>query len=251
MPPTRTRLEREGPPPRRKSCHACVKAKRRCDQGQPACTRCSQRKIACHYPSRSASSEAGPFNPSPATPTAFGSAFLPDDSGVDELLLGLLAPSGNPEPNNHLWTSQKSPCLHQPGLPWAPAQSLDQSIEVANATSLGLAVDDRDIPGHGYLDTDLFYDFTNSPPVGKDVTVRPQLEVPAPPRRLELAGLHATLETNFSYAVDRVKSAPSSMLLANETPWCHPLLYRDHMPREMQGKDHQCRSLAPGHTDSK
>ncbi|KIV99143.1 hypothetical protein, variant [Verruconis gallopava] len=37
------------PPPRRKSCSACVKAKRRCDMLLPQCTRCFQKKANCVY----------------------------------------------------------------------------------------------------------------------------------------------------------------------------------------------------------
>ncbi|KFA80982.1 hypothetical protein S40288_00814 [Stachybotrys chartarum IBT 40288] len=44
--------ERANPPPRRKSCNACIKAKRRCDAAYPACLRCAQRSIPCEYPWR-------------------------------------------------------------------------------------------------------------------------------------------------------------------------------------------------------
>lgn len=43
-------LERDNPPPRRKSCEACRAAKRRCNLALPACFRCSQRGLACIYP---------------------------------------------------------------------------------------------------------------------------------------------------------------------------------------------------------
>jgi len=38
------------PPLRRKSCAACIKAKRRCTLQQPRCGRCTQRNIRCRYP---------------------------------------------------------------------------------------------------------------------------------------------------------------------------------------------------------
>lgn len=247
MPPSRSRLEREDPPPRRKSCHACVKAKRRCDQKLPTCTRCSQRKIACQYPSWPARFEAAPISPSPATPRAFGTEFLPDDSGVDETFVNFLAPTYNAEPINNPWASRKSPCLHHPVRPGAQGEALGSSIEVADATSLGLALANRDILLHENLDADMFFDFTDGTLLGKDVAARPPHGVPAALGRLDLAGLHAALETNFSYAMERIKTAHPSMLLNNQTPWCHPLLYRDNMPREMQGKNHQCSRLPPGH----
>lgn len=39
-------------PPRRKSCDACKKGKRRCDLAFPACLRCVRRNIPCIYPGR-------------------------------------------------------------------------------------------------------------------------------------------------------------------------------------------------------
>lgn len=236
MPPSRSRVEREDPPPRRKSCHACVKAKRRCDQRQPACRRCSQRSIACCYPSRPARSEAAPTDPSPVTLAAPGSDFIPDDASLNQTLMDVLVPPFHVEPANHPWSSRKSPCLHQLELPWTPAEDLDVSIEATSATNLGLAVDEHGILGDENFDTELFFNFTDSTPTGKEIAARPSLEGPYAPRRVDLAGLHAALETNFSYAMDRIKAAPSNMLLENQTPWCHPLLFKETMPRVMQGK---------------
>lgn len=42
-------------PPRRKSCGACVAAKRRCDLAVPVCSRCLRRDIVCEYPARQSS----------------------------------------------------------------------------------------------------------------------------------------------------------------------------------------------------
>jgi hypothetical protein len=42
--------ERNDSIPKRKSCTACAKAKRRCDLALPVCSRCSLRKLDCHYP---------------------------------------------------------------------------------------------------------------------------------------------------------------------------------------------------------
>lgn len=200
--------------------------------------RCDQRRIACHYPSRPARSAAVPTDPSPVTLTAPGPDFLLDDAGVDEPLMDFLVPSRHNEPVNHLQTSWKTPCMHHPVPPWTPSEVTDQSTQVAYDPSLGLAVDGRDIFGDGNLDAEIFFDFTNSTPTGKDIAARPALAVPAAPRRLDLAGLHAALETNFSYAMDMIRAAPSMMLLENQTPWCHPLLNRENMPRVMQGKNH-------------
>ncbi len=37
------------PPPRRTSCSACAKAKRRCDQQNPICSRCIKKNLICTY----------------------------------------------------------------------------------------------------------------------------------------------------------------------------------------------------------
>lgn len=39
-------------PSRRKSCHACARAKLRCDLQRPSCSRCQERTITCEYVSR-------------------------------------------------------------------------------------------------------------------------------------------------------------------------------------------------------
>lgn len=198
--------------------------------------RCSQRSITCYYPSRPARSEAAPTDSSPVILTAPGSDFIPDDAGVNEILMDLLGPSCNSEPVNNPWSTRKSPCLQHPELPWAPAVAHEQSTEASGATNLGLAVEEREIVVDGNVDADLFFDFTDSISTGKEIAARPPLGVPSCPRRPDLATLHAALETNFSYAMDRIKAAPSNMLLENQTPWCHPLLFKKTMPRVMQGK---------------
>jgi hypothetical protein len=39
----------------------------------------------------------------------------------------------------------------------------------------------------------------------------------------------------LSYALDEIKKVPAMMVLETQTPWCHPRLYEEHMPRSMQG----------------
>ena len=148
-----------------------------------------------------------------------------------------------------MWTGRKSPCVHGSGSPWTTTAATDQSTQGAEATSLGLALDDHDLIADGVVDADLFFDFTANTPVGKDIAARPPPGIPAP-SRFELASFHVAFETNFSYAVDKIRAAPSTMLLENQTPWCHPLLYRDNMPRAIQGKVHQYFMLLSGHTHS-
>ncbi|KAF2814569.1 uncharacterized protein BDZ99DRAFT_494531 [Mytilinidion resinicola] len=44
----------------------------------------------------------------------------------------------------------------------------------------------------------------------------------------------------ISYAIDRMKQAPATMVLENQTPWSHPLLYEDCMPRVLQEAHATC-----------
>ncbi|KAK2590880.1 hypothetical protein QQS21_011434 [Conoideocrella luteorostrata] len=44
----------------------------------------------------------------------------------------------------------------------------------------------------------------------------------------------------LQFAIDEIKKAPSSMILETQTPWCHPLLYRDGMPKSMQDAHASC-----------
>lgn len=142
----------------------------------------------------------------------------------------------------NLWPGQKSPCPQRPELSWEPAARLNTPTELADTPSLALGVnydggfDDR------IVEARVFLDLTDSTLAGMDVAVRTPLEIPAP-TRLDLAALHIALETNLSYALERIKAAPTNMLLENQTPWCHPLLYKETMPRVIQGKDCQHSSL--------
>lgn len=53
-------------------------------------------------------------------------------------------------------------------------------------------------------------------------------------KELELTS--EVFRTRLQYAVDIIKGAPMSMLFENQTPWCHPLLYKNGMPKFMQGE---------------
>lgn len=59
-----------------------------------------------------------------------------------------------------------------------------------------------------------------------------------PSRSFNLDAISAELDANLSYAVAEIKSAPRSMLLELQTPWCHACLYKEEMPRVMQGQCH-------------
>ncbi|KAK3295413.1 uncharacterized protein B0H64DRAFT_424156 [Chaetomium fimeti] len=79
--------ERRNPPPRRKSCAACIRAKRRCNLAQPTCSRCAHRMVQCVYPSsqpRSSSVVEHPYLPNIDLLPGADSAF---DTGAFDFLL--------------------------------------------------------------------------------------------------------------------------------------------------------------------
>jgi hypothetical protein len=47
--------------------------------------------------------------------------------------------------------------------------------------------------------------------------------------------LSAVAYSRVGYGIEQLKVAVSSMVLATQTPWSHPLLYEDFMPRCLQG----------------
>jgi hypothetical protein len=57
------------------------------------------------------------------------------------------------------------------------------------------------------------------------------------PSTQDFGNVSAHILNRLQWAVDEIKEAPKKMVLENQTPWCHPLLYKDAMPRSMQGED--------------
>lgn len=44
----------------------------------------------------------------------------------------------------------------------------------------------------------------------------------------------------LAYPIQIIKSAPASFVRENQTPWSHPLLWEDEMPKYLQGKQFIC-----------
>ncbi|KAF5018424.1 hypothetical protein F66182_9598 [Fusarium sp. NRRL 66182] len=55
-----------------------------------------------------------------------------------------------------------------------------------------------------------------------------------PPTTQEFGNLPASILNRLQWAIDEIQQAPKRMVLENQTPWCHALLYKDVMPRSMQ-----------------
>jgi hypothetical protein len=55
------------------------------------------------------------------------------------------------------------------------------------------------------------------------------------PRTRSLRPLPVIVASHLQFAIDVLKTAPRMMVIENRTPWCHPQLYKNHMPQDMQG----------------
>ncbi|EED15648.1 conserved hypothetical protein [Talaromyces stipitatus ATCC 10500] len=149
--------ERNGAIPRRKSCKACAKAKRRCDLLLPVCSRCSQRRLDCEYPMLEASNLSyswdclSDFNINPSIATTL---------------------------------------FQQPPPPLPIIPSSYENVYKVDENSL-------------------------SPP-------------------LNVNPLFSGRMSRLQFTLSVLQNAHRTMVLENQTPWCHPLLYKNGMPRVMQ-----------------
>ncbi|KAJ4254292.1 hypothetical protein NW762_009883 [Fusarium torreyae] len=62
----------------------------------------------------------------------------------------------------------------------------------------------------------------------------------APPSTQEFGNVSSSILNRLQYAIDEIKKGPKSLVLENQTPWCHPLLYKESMPRSMQDAHAAC-----------
>jgi hypothetical protein len=70
--------------------------------------------------------------------------------------------------------------------------------------------------------------FENSPPLHGFELAMPRTNPPKP-----LSGIFAN---RIQFSVDVLKDIPKMMVTETQTPWCHRQLYKNNMPKEMQGK---------------
>jgi hypothetical protein len=47
-------------------------------------------------------------------------------------------------------------------------------------------------------------------------------------------------QSRVEYSMEQLKAAPAMMVKENQTPWCHPHLYEDYMPRPLQDAHAAC-----------
>lgn len=61
----------------------------------------------------------------------------------------------------------------------------------------------------------------------------------SPPSSKDLDAVSEVIANRLQWAVDRIQEAPKTMVLETQTPWSHPFLWREGMPRSMQGEEAQ------------
>lgn len=198
-----TSRERRNPPPRQKSCAACIRAKRRCEPGggtSTLCIRCQQRGLTCELPARrgrraALTSDAPSVHADFMTPTT--DTPLPMDScaTLDGGFFSVDPVFAEWDTNINAMTLESEP---------APPDSIFS-----------------------------FAEFAEPPPL-------PLIHQPAMPviraARAEWEPLPEFARRRLQYPIDQIKKVPGMFVLEGQTPWCHPGLYEDEMPRCMQGE---------------
>lgn len=183
---------------RQKSCSACAQAKRKCDLQQPNCLRCTRQRLVCTYPPgppQPRRSRPVPTPPRPNEPSLINELF--GDSSLD-FSFDLDIPEVAIEPDTEL--REPSPDLSR----------LMYDVEQANGT-------------------------LQTPGGAKPAHVTPIVE--RYPSYKEFSNLIASeiFESRVGYSMEQWKLAPRMMVERNCTPWSHPNLYEELMPRSMQG----------------
>lgn len=209
-----TSRERGNPPPRSKSCVACRRAKRRCDFALPCCLRCEQRGIICDYPMRpggasGSSSHRQALHATLEEPSRGGWSDVDDDQAT----MAAAAPPVTP-------------------LDTLDYMNLDigalDPITTTTAASDPCAADLGD-----FSDVSLLGFSTDASVMDMDLVHQPSA-LSAPTAR-EFQDIEDAISRRLRFAIEEIRKTPSMMIAETQTPWCHPLLYRDGMPRSIQG----------------
>lgn len=228
-----SRLERGTPPPRTKSCAACIKAKRRCDRGLPQCARCTSRQLTCVYSSSKAKAPGrAAHRPSGHDSHSQSIARLHTSTDLDLLWNSGTAEAGETDGTLRV-IADLNVCpalgaLCTTDYPSAADWVAHDFLESSNHDPLlGIGLEDLDVT-------------LDSPPVGHNA-LAPLTESEACPRLLvppnfDVEAVTTRMEQNLSYAVDQIKNAPRRMLLETQTPWSHASLYKRVTPQTMQGE---------------
>lgn len=242
MSPPLSRLEREDPPPRRKSCLACVKSKRRCDQRFPACLRCAQRRISCNYPSWTGRSTRAQTQPALNARSAPRQTRDSDEVHRENITASDVSIGASPDmrllesfqADDETYNYEDSQ-LHEDSF--VNAEGPASTTLLMDVSCWTAQLDDMPFHGDVVADSEVYCDMSlaRMPSAYADVSIGLPSQL-ASPSGFNVEAVTRTLECKLSYTVEQIKAAPSQMLLEMQTPWCHNSLYKDEIPRYMQGQ---------------
>ncbi|PKS07190.1 hypothetical protein jhhlp_005790 [Lomentospora prolificans] len=227
-----TAFERANPPPRRKSCAACTKAKRRCDLGQPSCLRCAGRGIECHYPHgssrphnnhRLASLLSAPGTPSPNLSPSVVSLETPASTPVSAL--NKTAETFSFDALLDEFLAREPVALNGP-IGGVGGGGLSYGMDVVQELS-PQSDSTINLPG---LDN---HDLLMAGETGQLVPV----DYGIPTRLMEspcVEPLPHLIQDRLQYTLGILRQTPKTLVDSLEAPWCHPALFDDHMPKATQ-----------------
>jgi hypothetical protein len=197
MPPNRNRtLNTQG---RQKSCSECAKGKRKCDLGNPACTRCRKQHLTCTYP------------PPPGqlcTVTAENLVEDPVESAAPELSMDL-------DGIEHATLPLDFDVSTQPLASSTDIADFDFETGVASLDSL----------------SNMLY---RAPDDECELALNRAYHGDRTEKTFSAAHIAPFAKSRVEWSIARLKLAPKIMIETNGTPWQHAMLYHEHMPRSMQ-----------------
>lgn len=204
--------DHSGALPRRKSCAACIKAKRRCDQRMPACSRCTTRRISCTYSSPSVSQARGISTISP-TPDLTFEEDVGESSGLTHAISTAHTPTTlattSPLPNSSQW---------DPGLP-----DLDV-FDIENLLHNNEYRVDANIQNMAFLNSSPLFSLPS-------LSFACRWAVAGyPPGPGEMASLPDDIH---EYALNRLKTYPRAFVRSGGNSFISPQLYDGALPQPL------------------
>jgi hypothetical protein len=61
-----------------------------------------------------------------------------------------------------------------------------------------------------------------------------------PGKMFSASHISSHAQSRVEYSIEQLKAAPAMMVQENQTPWCHPHLYEEYMPRSLQDAHAAC-----------
>jgi hypothetical protein len=147
-------------------------------------------------------------------------------------------------------TRQHLACSYpsRPPVQGFPSAAIDSAVPVTSPCQTGLSLDTTTYhsrQGIGLLDLDLnagigslgfVHDILNTPTCGnQELSLPLTRSISVPINKQCLSQIVPETYERISYSIEQLKQGPATMVLEKQTPWSHPRLYEDHMPRILQG----------------